>query len=86
MKKWKVIRIITLIILICFIIFAGYIIIGNLLEGNYYNDILGCTTFYWYERAWMLMMLYLDILGIPLLIDVAIFILSVLKIKKLSKK
>ena len=81
MKKWKIVRTITLIILLCFIIFAGYIIIGNLLEGNYYNDIFGTTTFYWYERAWMIMMLYLYILWIPLLVDVIIFIISIIKIK-----
>ena len=81
MKKWKIVRTITLIILLCFIIFAGYIIIGNLLERNYYNDIFGATTFYWYERAWMIMMLYLYILWIPLLVDVIIFIISIIKIK-----
>ena len=81
MKKWKIVRTITLIILLCFIIFAGYIIIGNLLEGNYYNDIFGATTFYWYERAWMIMMLYLYILWIPLLVDVIIFIISIIKIR-----
>ena len=85
-KKWKIIRIITLIILICLIIFAGYIIISNLLEGNYYSDILGCTTFHWYKRAFVLIMLYLYILGIPLLIDLAIFIFSVLKNKEIIKE
>ena len=40
MKKWKIIRNITLALLVCFIIFAGYIIINGFLAGNYYNDIL----------------------------------------------
>ena len=46
MKKWKIIRNITLALLVCFIIFAGYIIMNGFLAGNYYNDIFGATTFY----------------------------------------
>ena len=85
MKKWKIIRNITLAILVCFIIFAGYIIINGFLAGNYYNDIFGVTIFYWFQHVWVVLCLYLYVFGIPLLIDVIILIISIIRLKKLSK-
>ena len=85
MKKWKIIRNITLAILVCFIIFAGYIIINGFLVGNYYDDIFGVTIFYWFQHVWVSLCLYLYVFGIPLLIDVIILIISIIRLKKLSK-
>ncbi len=85
MKKWKIIRNITLALLVCFIIFAGYIIINGFLAGNYYNDIFGVTIFYWFQHVWVVLCLYLYVFGIPLLIDVIILIISIIRLKKLSK-
>ena len=85
MKKWKITRNITLALLICFILFAGYIIIHGFLAGNYYNDIFGVTIFYWFQHVWVALCFYLYIFGIPLLIDVVILIISIIRIKKLSK-
>ena len=85
MKKWKIIRNITLALLVCFIIFAGYIIINGFLAGNYYDDIFGVTIFYWFQHVWVVLCLYLYVFGIPLLIDVIILIISIIRLKKLSK-
>lgn len=85
MKKWKIIRNITLALLICFMIFAGYMIIKGFLMGNYYDDIFGVTIFYWFQHVWVGLCLYLYVFGIPLLIDVIILIISIIRIKKLSK-
>ena len=85
MKKWKIIRNITLALLVCFMIFAGYIIINGFLAGNYYDEIFGVTIFYWFQHVWVVLCLYLYVFGIPLLIDIIILIISIIKIKKLSK-
>ena len=85
MKKWKIIRNITLALLVCFMIFAGYIIINGFLAGNYYDDIFGVTIFYWFQHVWVVLCLYLYVFGIPLLIDVIILIISIIRLKKLSK-
>ena len=85
MKKWKIIRTITLIILICFIIFAGCLLINAFLKGNFYSDVFGVTIFYWYKHFFVAMGLYLYILGIPLLVDLIIFIISTIKIKNIIK-
>ena len=85
MKKWKIIRNITLALLVCFMIFAGYIIINGFLAGNYYDEIFGVTIFYWFQHVWVVLCLYLYVFGIPLLIDVIILIISIIRLKKLSK-
>lgn len=85
MKKWKIIRNITLALLVCFMIFAGYIIINGFLAGNYYDDIFGVTIFYWFQHVWVFLCLYLYVFGIPLLIDFIILMISIIRIKKLSK-
>lgn len=85
MKKWKVIKVITLIVVIIFLIFIGSMVINEFLYGNYYVDYLGCTTFYWYERVSIKIELSLYIFGIPLLIDLIVFIISIMKIKKYRK-
>ena len=85
MKKWKIIRNITLALLVCFMIFAGYIIINGFLAGNYYDEIFGVTIFYWFQHVWVVLCLYLYVFGIPLLIDIIIVIISIIRLKKLSK-
>lgn len=85
MKKWKIIRLVTLVILVCFIILVGYMMISSLLAGNFYSDFWGVTVFYWYERFMMAMALYLYFLWLPLLLDLILFIISLVKIKRYYK-
>lgn len=82
MKKWKIIRIITLALLICFLLFIGYIALINFLDGNYYNDSLGHTTYYWYDRAALIIKLFVYALGVPLIVDTVLLAISIIKISK----
>ena len=85
MKIWKIIRAITVIVLICFIGYITYRGIIHFLAGNYYSDSIGIITYYWYERFEVELALYCYAFGIPFLIDVVLLIISIIKIKKFNK-
>lgn len=84
MKKLKKIRNITLVLLILVIIFVIYIAGNEFLKGNYYSDYLGNTVFFWYERFYIKIAIYLYYYIIPLLIDIGLLVVSSIKIKKLK--
>ena len=86
MKNWKMVRNITLIILIFFLVFIGKIAIEEFLGGNYYCDYMGITIFYWYDRFLFTAGIYFFLGGIPLIIDIIFLILSIIKIKRLKKE
>lgn len=86
MKKFKIIRNVTLGLLIIFALVLGYEGVLQFLDGNYYSDILGITVFYWYERFFIELEFYLYIFGIPVIIDCAVCIYSIVKIKKFNNE
>lgn len=84
-KKLKMIRNITLGLLICFALFLMCVGILQFLDGNYYSDNMGVTVFYWYDRFLIELGFYLYMFGIPVIIDGIICVYSIIKIKKISK-
>lgn len=81
MKKWKIIRIITIAIIILFI---AYVIIDAIVCMNmvYPHPMLGIDAYNWLDQFKVDLAFMMIIWGIPLLIDIALLIVSVLKIKK----
>ena len=83
MKKWKTIRTITTLILIIFIV----IVLWNLISAytakvTYPYPALGIDINNWFDRFCLNIGFVLYIIGIPMIIDVVLMIISIIKIKK----
>lgn len=83
MKKWFFIRAITIIILILFII---YIVIDliNCLSMTYPHPMLGVDANTWVDQFIVDLVFILISMGIPMIIDIVLLIVSIKKIR--SKK
>lgn len=86
MKIWKIIRAITVIVLICFIGYIAYGGIIQFLSGNYYADSMGVTVYYWYERFSIELIFICLTYFIPILFDIMLFITSIIRIKEIKKE
>lgn len=84
MKKWKIIRILTISILCIFALYSIYIASECYKSNSIYPyEALGAVMINnWVEAFWLEMMLRLYILGIPLIINIIFMIVSIIKIKK----
>lgn len=83
MKKWKIIRTITIAILIIFIV----IVLWNLISAytakvTYPYPALGIDVNNWFDRFCINMGIILYILGIPMVVDIVLIIVSLLKLKR----
>ena len=67
--------------------FFIYLIIGliNSINATYPHPMLGIEAYTWLDDFRIYLMLSLIIFGIPLLIDILLLILSIIKLKKLVK-
>ena len=67
--------------------FFIYLIIGliNSINSTYPHPMLGIEAYTWLDDFRIYLMLSLMIFGIPLLIDILLLILSIIKLKKLVK-
>ena len=87
MKKWKIIFKITLAILIIFIIIAIiHAISVYSSDVTYPYSALGTDVHNWFDAFMIDIAFYLYIFGMPLIIDIILFIISIIKIKKLKNK
>lgn len=87
MKKWKRIRTITTLIIIIFIV----IVLWNLISAytakvTYPYPALGIDINNWLDRFCLNMGFILYIGGIPIIIDIVLMIISIIKIKKMEKR
>ena len=87
MKKWKVLKIIGITIMIICVVLCSIGPVSILLSDNVYfpMDFLGVTLWSKAECIKVLLGLYLYLFGIPFLIGLITFVLSCLKIKNLKK-
>lgn len=83
MKKWKTIKFITLIVLVVFIMYLAYDAI-KCINMNYPHPTLGIDAYTWLDQFIVDLTFIFIIYGIPLIIDTIIFIISLIKIKKLK--
>lgn len=85
MKKWKIIKIITIAIILLFII---YIILNAIVCINmkYPHPMLGIDANNWLDQFGVELVFIMITWGIPLIIDIVILIISILKIKKLGSE
>ena len=85
MKKWKVIRNITVSLLVLFVI---YLIIDVIccINMEYPHPMLGIDAHNWGDqfRTDLLFILYL--FGIPLIIDIVLLVISIVKLKNKNEK
>lgn len=80
MKKWKLIRIVTIIMLI---LFLGYIIFDAIqcINMKYTHPMLGIDANNWLDQFSMDLIFIMLIWGIPLIIDITFLVLSIIKTK-----
>lgn len=85
MKKWKIIKIITLIVLLAFIMFLVLDAI-ICMKMSYPHPMLGMDAYTWIDQFKVDLMVIFIELGIPLIIDIIFLIISIIKIKKIESK
>ena len=87
MKKWKLIRAITTVILIIFIVIVLWNFISDYTaKVKYPYPALGIDINNWFDRFCMNLGFLLYIGGIPMIIDIVFMIISIIKIKNLKKE
>lgn len=85
MKKWKVIKRITIGVVIVFITIVGINATScYMYDGPYPYPALGIDVHNWYEQFYINMTFMLYIWSIPLIIDVILLIISIIKIRNLK--
>ncbi len=87
MKKWKIIFIITLLILITFLIFTIYkLVICYTADIHYPHPMLGIDAYNWLDVFCVNIALYLYMFFLPLSITSILFITSIIKMRKYKKR
>ena len=83
MKKLKIIRFISIIIIISFILFLiSHAILC--MKMTYPHPMLGIDAFKWQDQFFLDLQFIFLLFGIPLILDIIAFIVSCLKIRKLK--
>lgn len=86
-KKWKIILIISSIILIiCILMAISDAISCYTRDIQYPYPALGIDVSHWYEQFFIDIVLALYIIGIPLIIDIVLLIIAIIKLKRKDKK
>lgn len=82
MKKWKIIKLVTIAVLIVFLI---RLVIDAIICINttYPHPMLGVEAYKWTDQFGVDLLFILVIWGIPLIIDIIFLIISCIKIKKI---
>ena len=82
-KKWKIILIVTSIILIiCVLRIIIDAIYCYTVDIKYPYPALGIDIHNWYEQFRLDMVFFFYIMGIPLIVDIILLIVSIIKLKK----
>lgn len=85
MKKWKVIRAITISLLILFIIYLIKDAVGCI-NMEYPHPMLGLDAHNWGDQFRTDLLFILYIFGIPLIIDIVLLVISIVKLKNKNEK
>ena len=86
-KKWKIILIVTSIILIiCVLRIIIDAIYCYTVDIKYPCPALGIDIHNWYEQFRLDMVFFFYIMGIPLIIDIVLLIIAIIKLKRKDKK
>ena len=80
MKKWKIIKYVTLSILILFLIYILWLL-GICINDSYPSEFLGATVHNWFEAFIINLVFKLIVYSIPLLLVIILFIVSIKKTK-----
>lgn len=87
MKRWKLIRNITGIIILIFLLLIAYLLVKNYFYNvSYPRPMMGIDAYNWFDAFVIETTACFYILGVPLLIDVLLFIVSIVKLKDNYKK
>lgn len=88
MKKWKILKAVTLLLLFVFLIYIISIAIGCYINKEIYPyvGIGNIMINNWVDRFAMELVFNLYVLGIPCIVDVILLVISITKIKKLETK
>lgn len=83
MRKWKIIRFITIVF---FIIFFLYLLSDavNCMNMSYPHPMVGIDASNWIEQFTVDLLFIMINWGIPLVIDIVLMIIFVIKVKKLK--
>ena len=86
LKKWNLIRKITGIIVLLFLLIILYLFISNYFsDAKYPYPMMGLDVYNWFDAFIVETSLLFYILGIPLLIDIVLFIVSIIKTRDKTK-
>ena len=83
MKKWKIIKFITLIILVIFIMYLIFDAI-KCMSMNYPHPMLGIEAYTWIDQFIVDLAFIFIIFGIPLIIDIIFLIKAIKNLKKIK--
>lgn len=83
MKKWKIVKTITIVILILAIAYLLYDLF-ICLSIDYPVPMLGVDAYNWTDLFLVDCMFFFFVFGIPLVIDIILLIVSLVKIKKIK--
>ena len=81
MKKWKIIKIITILVIVAFYIRVALLAYSDM-NMTYPTDILGMKTYDWTDQFAIDFVFILIIWLIPLIIDITLLIIASKKLKK----
>ncbi len=81
MKRWKNTRTTTIVILIIFVLYLLYKMY-LCTKMSYPHDSLGVTMYNWFDQFQLELAFIAYIFGIPMIIDITLLVLSIIKIKK----
>lgn len=85
MKKWKIIKIITIGVLALFIVSQVYDAV-QCMQLQYPQLALGIETFSWIEQYSIQLTFTMIWAGIPLIVDIVLLIISIVKTSKQGKQ
>ena len=86
MKIWKIVRVVTVVILLAFIVFVIQAMIRNYnYQGSYPYPAIGVDVHNWVEGTMIDVGIFFPFFIIPLTTAVILFIISCVKISRLSR-
>ena len=85
MKKWKIIKVVTTIILI---VFMMYLILDAIIctQMKYPHPMLGIDAYTWIDQFSVDLVFIFITFGIPVVIDIILLVISVIKLRKYKNK
>ena len=86
MKKWRIICNITGIIILLFLLIIIYLFVSNYFSNaTYPYPMMGLDVYNWFDAFVLETSVLFYVLGIPLFIDIVLFIISIIKTREKTK-